>query len=257
MQERYIGDCHDYVKYALLWHLKECGFKLGINWYLADTEGVGDKGKGDGQNRHYLKDKHAPKWRRLNPTLFAKMKKLQGDEKSLEDICAHGILPKGTHEFKEHVCGVKKDGSFCRRKWHAEALETLKPADLIFLDPDNGLEVKSMTNKKRPKYVHTGLFSRRDRTCNEIQGYLKKGKIVVCIQFRRQGIKLDEQIRNQYRKLIEDGCVGKSLPVIGRGRVGGTGHIMFYSFAPSKNHAKMAKVLSAFAKSSKGLLGTH
>jgi len=54
MQERYLGDVHDYVKWTLLIHLHdELGERIGLNWYKTSTEHVDRPENGDGNNRGY------------------------------------------------------------------------------------------------------------------------------------------------------------------------------------------------------------
>ena len=39
MQERYLGNVHDYIKFALLRHLHtELKVRIGVNWYPTDPE---------------------------------------------------------------------------------------------------------------------------------------------------------------------------------------------------------------------------
>ena len=56
MQERYLGDSHDFLKYALLRHLSgELGLRLGVDWYLTRPESVDCPGNNDGEKRQHLK----------------------------------------------------------------------------------------------------------------------------------------------------------------------------------------------------------
>ena len=57
MQERYLGDTHDFNKFIFLKFLSnQFRKKIGLNWYLVDTNNLGDKEKklNDGENRNYL-----------------------------------------------------------------------------------------------------------------------------------------------------------------------------------------------------------
>ena len=57
MQERYLGDIHDYYKFLFLkflsLNLKE---QIGLNWYLVDPKEISLKEveKNDGEKRAYL-----------------------------------------------------------------------------------------------------------------------------------------------------------------------------------------------------------
>ena len=63
-----------------------------------------------------------------------------------------------------------------RTDWHCQALSYLENCDLVFLDPDNGLNVKSVKagSQKSPKYVWI----------NEITDYVAAGKSVIFYNHR-------------------------------------------------------------------------
>ena len=43
MQERYLGDIHDFFKFLFLKNLsKALDCKIGLNWYLVNPEDIGD-----------------------------------------------------------------------------------------------------------------------------------------------------------------------------------------------------------------------
>ena len=57
MQERYLGDVHDYYKFLFLKSLSEkLKKKIGLNWYLVDPEKISasEQKKKDGEKRNYL-----------------------------------------------------------------------------------------------------------------------------------------------------------------------------------------------------------
>ena len=66
--------------------------------------------------------------------------------------------------------------TFSRRDWNINALEALSSADIVFLDPDNGLLVKSVSTSsaKSNKYVIS----------NEIADYFTAGKSVIIYNHR-------------------------------------------------------------------------
>ena len=68
------------------------------------------------------------------------------------------------------------DHTFDRLKWHKNSLEILSGSDIIFCDPDNGLIVKSVSekSKKSDKYILP----------EEITPYFLSGKSVVFYNHR-------------------------------------------------------------------------
>ena len=60
MQERYLGDVHDFYKFLFLKYLsKKLKKKIGLNWYLISPNllGANEEKKKDGEKRNYLKKK--------------------------------------------------------------------------------------------------------------------------------------------------------------------------------------------------------
>jgi hypothetical protein len=157
MQERYLGDSHDYAKYALLRHFqKELGGTIGVNWYLTHQDNVDNVGNNDGEKRHHFTSKA---WRGWESHLLQELQPLQTvSERRLSRVAELKILPQGTLYFDNPVPET------CRASWHDNAREFLKPADILFLVPDNGFEVPSATNRTRPKYA---LYSEADDYLND------------------------------------------------------------------------------------------
>jgi hypothetical protein len=150
MQDRYVGDIGDYVKLAILRALSP-GRRLGIAWWLFPDSGS----VGDGRHISYL---GAPtKWRHLDPQLYDALEHVvaSGSRKiaALEDA---NLLP-GSIYFSEVIpTGATPYETRKRREgWFARCQAQLTGCDLVFLDPDNGLEPKafSLGAKKGGKSV--------------------------------------------------------------------------------------------------------
>ena len=57
MQERYLGDIHDYFKFLFLKFLSsQLNMKVGLNWYLVNPNeiGISELKKKDGEKRKFL-----------------------------------------------------------------------------------------------------------------------------------------------------------------------------------------------------------
>jgi hypothetical protein len=132
MQNRYAGDVGDFGKYGLLRCL--CGepplLSLGVVWYL-----VSDEPRNDGRHIGYLEPANAREFQDCDPKLYRALQKV----KACREVAAierSGVL-RGAAFFSKPV----DTGN--REAWLRQALNAVAGRDLVFLDPDNGLEVKS------------------------------------------------------------------------------------------------------------------
>lgn len=177
MQNRYFGDVGDYGKYGLLRVLTgqdvgKADLSLGIVWYLFPDEGHND----DGKHTTYL-DK--PEFRNCDPDLFDGLKDaLAEGRRAVSKIQGLSLLPSGTvfHDAVLSYDDIQLSGNTSkyprleyRKRWVVEALRVTADKDIIFLDPDNGIEAKSVTKHapKGPKYVfwdEIRRFWERDQT---------------------------------------------------------------------------------------------
>jgi hypothetical protein len=225
MQERYLGDSHDFIKYALLRHLTQhLNVKLGVNWYLTCPTQVDRIGNNDGEKRHHLK---GGVWQRSDPELFEIIEMFSDPrQRHIHAMEASNILPKSTKYYSEQT------SSLLRVEWHSSAMSALDEPELIFCDPDNGLEVASMTNRTKPKYA---LY-------NEIADYHHRGQAVVCIQFARQCDPVARAI-DVRSKLLHVCGTESHLPII-RGRT--APNILFISVAPDDMLGNFSEALQDF-----------
>ena len=127
MKDQYVGDIGDYPKLGLLRVIEKAGFSIGVNWYLTAPDG----GK-DGRKAGYLnKACDTP-----DTVLFNALQGIR-KERSIEAIEKSNLLTN-TKYFNEELDSVY------RKSWHEKAILHLCGQDIIFLDPDNGFEVKSV-----------------------------------------------------------------------------------------------------------------
>ncbi|MDA7982691.1 MAG: hypothetical protein MPJ79_00965 [Alphaproteobacteria bacterium] len=228
MQERYLGDVHDYVKFALLrLFIRTLDVRLGVNWYLADPRKAGKKGNGDGRERGYLNKKE---WEGLDPDLHRALQSFADPANQfLKEFQRAGILPEDTMFFGEEV-----PLSDTRKDWHCRALSALAKADLIFLDPDNGF--RSEASPKHARY-------------DEAMDYYLAGKTALAIQFMRRVNRMD--LIREVRKNL--GGRADSVPVV-RGRMT-RGNILFFTLAQPVHVKPMTDALREFARNSPPMNG--
>ena len=79
MQNRYVGDIGDYLKYALLRALSK-DLKLGIAWFLT----LDEIHNNDGKHTAYLE--YPERWRFLDQILFDELLKIKNEIRSIELI---------------------------------------------------------------------------------------------------------------------------------------------------------------------------
>ncbi len=133
MKDQYFGDINDYRKYGLLRAVvRASGFRLLIAWMLTP-----DDGSTDGKFISYLE--HPDKWARHDAMLFQKIRELlsSGRKRQVSMIESAGLFP--AEYFSTHVPDAASD----RALWFSSLVKRTSLSDLVFLDPDNGLEVKS------------------------------------------------------------------------------------------------------------------
>lgn len=168
MKNQYFGDINDYRKYGLLRALRAAsGLRLGVWWMLTP-----DDGREDGKFVIYLTQ--PDRWRQFDPPLFELLAAALPAERRVSVIANSDLL--GDAVF---VDAVVPDGKPARTASFAEVQEVLRPAELVFVDPDNGVEIPScpMGHSGSSKYV-------RSRELAELFG---RGKSLLVYQhFRRE-----------------------------------------------------------------------
>src|SRR5258707_11225880 len=110
MKDQYFGDINDFRKYGLLRLLCVSDrLRLGVCWILTDTDS-----RTDGKLLNYL---HQPKkYRHRDPELF---------------------------DWLLFESGILADHKDQRSAYFSKCATCFAGCDLVFFDPDNGLEIKS------------------------------------------------------------------------------------------------------------------
>ena len=142
MQKRRFGSIGDLVKLAFIRHLQE-GRHLAVCWYLT----------GQGANRplpekHFAYLKRPDEFRYLAPEIFDTLKSVvegatlgSGYITAME---ASGLLNGAVFHHEQ----VPRRAAL-RKHWMASLVDSVSEADLIFLDPDNGIQGRRLT----PRHV--------------------------------------------------------------------------------------------------------
>ena len=156
------------------------GLSLGINWYLTPNEPE----RKDGKYIEYLNN--MPEYERCDPELYGFLQaKVSDNKRNVEQIkelprftqvpMYNKILDVGTVRVQERFS--------VRREWFQEGVQVLRACDIVFMDPDNGIEVKSVpvTDRRSSKYV---LYS-------EIQHLYSCGKSLIVYNHRDRSTEID------------------------------------------------------------------
>jgi hypothetical protein len=177
VRHNFVNDIGDYAKYALLRALcaSEPMTRLGVIWYLTEHA----ERNNDGRKRSHLV---TAGWDGLDPDLLARMRRIENGlqnqgQLNVSLIEESGILPPSTAYFSEPippVLGTGRQRVSGRAAWFGRAREAMTDCDLVFLDPDNGLEV--------PSVPITSPFSSKYTTVAEIAALLDTGAGVVLYQ---------------------------------------------------------------------------
>ena len=176
MKNQYAGDVGDYTKLGVLRGLEKAGFSIGLNWYLTPDEPEHSKTFTDGKHTKFLEcDCDTP-----DKNLHCVLKKI-----GLSKNRSVARLERA-NLFENTLFWNKMLESKSRDKWHLKALKKLSKQDVIFLDPDNGLEVKSTNpySKNGNKYA----------TYQEAADYYAQGSTVIIYNHR------DRKPENEYLK---------------------------------------------------------
>jgi len=134
MKNQYFGDVNDFRKYGLLRTIQRAsGLTIGVCWFL-----TADDGGAYGGLTKYLNQPR--RWRHYDFELFDKLQLLLDPDvpRSVSQAHAWGVIP-GALYFND----VLGDSRSARLAYFEAARHALGNCDLIFVDPDNGIEIAS------------------------------------------------------------------------------------------------------------------
>jgi len=147
VKNQYFGDINDYRKYGLLRSiLRVADIRLLVAWMLTP-----DDGSTDGKFLNYLKD--AGKWSKHDPELYNSLQGLVGSatQRGVSLIEQTDLLVN-----TEYYSQIVPDLALERSVWFESLQMKAQSTNFIFLDPDNGLEIKSIPygRKNSSKFLY-------------------------------------------------------------------------------------------------------
>ena len=232
MQNRYAGDVGDFGKLGLLRQLTSSQLDIGVNWYMTPDESH----NADGKHIGYIKDE---RYNGCDDSLRNSLKEIVNGQRSVSALETMDLIPNAVYY---HDVLYSSSRTFSRRDWHIKALEVLSSVDIIFLDPDNGLMVKSVSagSAKSNKYV----------TSSEIVDYFTAGKSVIIYNHRcreQEAVYLQRFAWMHEQSILKDAVIA--------GVKFNRGTVRDYVFALQPSHA--AKIMGCLDNMLQSPWGNH
>lgn len=164
MKDQYVGDINDYRKYALLRALSSGGAKrIGVCWMLTPSDGRTDGGK-----LAYLQQPE--RHRSVDPELYDILAHAASalERRRLVTIESSGAIPGAIYHnapLPDELAG--------RHAFMGRCAYEFRDAELIFFDPDNGLEASLPKGRKNSsKYLYL----------DEVAAFYASGKSLLIYQ---------------------------------------------------------------------------
>ena len=167
MQDRYTGDVGDYGKYGLLRQLcglrdDDAGLRLGVVWYRPEPETVKSDPANDGKHIAYLCPEQEPRFHPCGPALYEALREIvESGDRRVKRVEQAGVLGADALFYDTYipgpVAGARGEARAAeRRRWATDSRRAVEGCDLVFLDPDNGLEPKSASirSARATKYAY-------------------------------------------------------------------------------------------------------
>jgi hypothetical protein len=147
VKNQYVGDINDFRKYGLIRTLSGEGeLKPGVCWMLTPGDG-----RTDGRFLDYLDEPH--QWRDFDAKAFDTMRQIIHDHKrrDVSLVKESGVLPRA-----KFFAPVLHDDRESRVSYFTDAKAALRGVELLFFDPDNGIEVPSVPlgRRRSQKYLY-------------------------------------------------------------------------------------------------------
>ncbi len=179
----------------------ENDLSLGVVWYLVQDESHND----DGKHISYLQTNtsNIKRFRNGDAVLYNSLAEIVSEGKrNVDTIRGRNILPSNTVFYDKVLSfdGISNNSPAdrlkrinYRKEWVNGAVKATEQCDLIFVDPDNGLEVKSVQSHQKtgPKY---SFF-------DELDPYIQRGQSLVIYHHLCRNGPAENQIKERADQL--------------------------------------------------------
>jgi len=177
---------------------------LGVVWYLVPDENH----NGDGKHIRYLEQttSNLERFRSGDPALYDSLSEIiKAGKRDVSIIKEFDVLPTKTVFYETPLSyegmlnnspTARRDRISYRNSWLSKALEATLCYDVIFVDPDNGLEVKSVKSHQKtgPKYT---FFE-------ELVPFVKRGQSLVIYHHLCRSGPAEVQVKERLDQLKEN-----------------------------------------------------
>lgn len=214
MKHQYVGDINDYRKYALLRALSSGGAnRIGVCWMLT----LSDDGA-DGNKLSYLQQPE--RYRAFDPELFDILNHaaVAPDRRRLQTIEESGAVLNAIYHndlLPDNVSGRSAFIELCA--------SAFRDVDLVFFDPDNGLEVSLPKGRKNSaKYLYL----------DEVERFYSSGKSLLIYQ----------HFPRIERKVFVTSCIVRLRTVAANAEIWTftTAHVVFFLLVHPDSPARIA-----------------
>ena len=147
MKNQYFGNANDFMKYGILRLFTKNGeFRTGICWMLTPNDQ-----SSHGKNTNYLTK--ANQWKAYDPTLFEFLYRTVHEENRRE---VNVLESETIISNSKYYSVLLKDSVADRAVYFDEMVKYFDDVEIVFFDPDNGLEVSSVPSGrlKSSKYLY-------------------------------------------------------------------------------------------------------
>ena len=232
MQQRYLGDVHDFIK---LLYLKTLSKKLekviGLNWYLVKTEILGNNEKklNDGEKRGFLKSSY---FKSLDFKIFKELIIFRNEKnRQVNKFTKTTHLKKYIKFFNQHI-------SFTDRKnWFENSITYFKNNEIIFLDADNGLHPESLSSKSKKSTKYINL--------NELKSLYNQNKSIIFTQFQSYNLEHKIYLKKKIDLIKNTIELNVNCPTI-RNRT--SPNTFFITLAQEQHKCTLRNVIQEFVK---------
>jgi hypothetical protein len=174
MQDAYAGDVGDFGKFVLLDAVARSsgGLKIGINWYYVPSPRIASN---DGKHTGYLDPSNGryDSFRSCSHRIFDALSGLIASrDRTVAGLEALRLLPRTTRYFSTPVPLPGK----ARSDWFTASMIALFACEIVFLDPDNGIQPAGLGFRERRSVKYALL--------DEIASYYHSGKSVIVYNHR-------------------------------------------------------------------------